>query len=305
MAIWTPAPRHIVLAVFLLSALYVHLRGRVRFGLVRALTDFTVLLAPYNALMYAFSKVRSSGFIDPKQFPELEPLTSRWREIREEAERLNDEGFIRAAAGYNDMGFNSFFRTGWKRFYLKWYGEDLPSAQRLCPRTFELLGAIPSIKGAMFASLPPGARLVRHRDPYAGSLRFHLGLITPNSDQCYLVVDGQRYFWRDGEAMMFDETFIHYAENTTQQQRVILFCDVERPLKSRVMTAVNRWFARNVMKASATQNVEGEKIGALNRMFGGFYQLRLRAKALKAKSRTSYYVLKWTLLGGLLYLIFV
>jgi beta-hydroxylase len=86
---------------------------------------------------------------------------------------------------------------------------------------------------------------------------------------------------------------------------VILFCDVERPLKSRVMTAVNRWFARNVMKASATQNVEGEKIGALNRMFGGFYQLRLRAKALKAKSRTSYYVLKWTLLGGLLYLIFV
>jgi beta-hydroxylase len=305
MAIWTPAPRHVVLAVFLLSALYVHLRGRVRFGLLRALTDFTVLLAPYNALMYAFSKVRSSGFIDPKQFPELEPLMSHWRQIREEAVRLNDEGFIRAAAGYTDMGFNSFFRTGWKRFYLKWYGEDLPSAQRMCPRTFELLSAIPSVKGAMFASLPPGARLVRHRDPYAGSLRFHLGLITPNSDQCYIVVDGQRYFWRDGEAMMFDETFIHYAENTTQLQRVILFCDVERPLKSRVMTAINRWFARNVMKASATQNVEGEKIGVLNRMFGGFYQLRLRAKALKARSRTSYYVLKWTVLGGLLYLIFV
>jgi beta-hydroxylase len=305
MAIWTPAPRHVVLAVFVLSALYVHLRGRVRFGLLRALTDFTVLLAPYNALMYAFSKVRSSGFIDPKQFPELEPLMSHWRQIREEAVRLNDEGFIRAAAGYTDMGFNSFFRTGWKRFYLKWYGEDLPSAQRMCPRTFELLSAIPSVKGAMFASLPPGARLVRHRDPYAGSLRFHLGLITPNSDQCYIVVDGQRYFWRDGEAMMFDETFIHYAENTTQLQRVILFCDVERPLKSRVMTAINRWFARNVMKASATQNVEGEKIGVLNRMFGGFYQLRLRAKALKARSRTSYYVLKWTLLGGLLYLIFV
>ncbi|HUD26510.1 MAG TPA: aspartyl/asparaginyl beta-hydroxylase domain-containing protein [Burkholderiaceae bacterium] len=305
MAIWTPAPRHVVLAVFLLSALYVHLRGRVRFGLLRALTDFTVLLAPYNALMYAFSKVRSSGFIDPKQFPELEPLMSHWRQIREEAVRLNDEGFIRAAAGYTDMGFNSFFRTGWKRFYLKWYGEDLPSAQRMCPRTFELLSAIPSVKGAMFASLPPGARLVRHRDPYAGSLRFHLGLITPNSDQCYIVVDGQRYFWRDGEAMMFDETFIHYAENTTQLQRVILFCDVERPLKSRMMTAINRWFARNVMKASATQNVEGEKIGVLNRMFGGFYQLRLRAKALKARSRTSYYVLKWTVLGGLLYLIFV
>jgi len=305
MAIWTPAPRHIVLAVFVLSALYVHLRGRVRFGLLRALTDFTVVLAPYNALMYAFSKVRTSAFIDPAQFPEMSPLTAHWHEIREEAARLNDEGFIRAAAGYTDMGFNSFFRTGWKRFYLKWYGVDMPSARRMCPRTAELLDAIPNVKAAMFASLPPGERLVRHRDPYAGSLRYHLGLITPNDDQCYIVVDGERYFWRDGQAVMFDETYIHYAENTTQMPRVILFCDVERPLTSRTIAALNRWFARNVMKASATQNVEGEKIGVLNRMFGGFYQLRLRAKQLKAWSRTTYYVLKWAVLGGLLYLIFV
>ena len=95
------------------------------------------------------------------------------------------------------------------------------------------------------------------------------------------------------------------ARPTTQHQRVILFCDVERPLISRVMTSINRWFARNVMKASATQNVEGEHIGVLNRLFGGFYQLRLRAKQLKAWSRTTYYLLKWALLGGLFYLLFV
>ena len=34
---------------------------------------------------------------------------------------------------------------------------------------------------------------------------------------------------------------MHYAENTTGDTRIILFCDVERPLRSRVMTAVNRW----------------------------------------------------------------
>lgn len=305
MAIWTPAPRHVVLAVFLLSALYVHLRGRVRFGVVRALTDFTVLLAPFNSLMYLFSKVRPTAYIDPSQFPEMSVLKSNWTLIREEAARLNDDGFIRAAEGYTDMGFNSFFRTGWRRFYLKWYGADLPSAQRMCPKTTELLKSIPSVKAAMFASLPPGARLVRHRDPYAGSLRYHLGLLTPNSEGCYIVVDGERYSWHDGEAVMFDETYIHYAENTTQQQRVILFCDVERPLHGRLMVAFNRWFARVVVSLSATQNVPGEKIGLLNRMFGGFYQLRLRAKALKARSRATYYVLKWLLLGGLFYLIFV
>ncbi|HEY1393641.1 MAG TPA: aspartyl/asparaginyl beta-hydroxylase domain-containing protein, partial [Methylibium sp.] len=174
----------------------------------------------------------------------------------------------------------------------------------LCPRTVELLAGIPSVKAAMFASLPPGSRLVRHRDPYAGSLRYHLGLTTPNSDACYIEVDGQRYFWRDGEAVMFDETFIHYAENTTDQQRVILFCDVERPLYLAPMRWFNRLFARIVMTASATQNEEGEPVGALNKFFFYAYKIRLAGKALKERSRTTYYVGKWALIIGLLYWIF-
>lgn len=304
MGSWTLAPRHWVLIVFIASALYVHLRGRVRFGLVRALTDFTVLLAPFNALMYLFSRAPATAYLDPARFKELELLQQNWQLIRDEALKLNDEGHIRAAASYNDLGFNSFFRTGWKRFYLKWYGDDLASARAMCPKTVELLASIPTVKAAMFASLPPGSRLVRHRDPYAGSLRYHLGLTTPNSPDCYIEVDGQRYFWKDGEAVMFDETYIHHAENTTDQQRVILFCDIERPLYLAPMRWFNRIFARVVMTASATQNVEGEPVGALNKFFFHFYKLRASAKNLKAKSRTAYYVGKWALILGVLYLIF-
>jgi beta-hydroxylase len=298
---WIPSARHWVLLVFLFSALYVHLRGRVRFGLLRALTDFTVLFAPVNALMYAFSRSPKTAYLDPARFKELEVLRQNWRTIRDEALRLNDEGYIRAAATYNDIGFNSFFRTGWKRFYLKWYGQDLASANALCPKTVALLKGIPNVKAAMFASLPPGARLVRHRDPYAGSLRYHLGLTTPNSPGCYIEVDGQRYHWRDGEAVMFDETYIHHAENTTDHQRVILFCDVERPLFFAPMRWVNRLFGRLVMQAAATQNVEGEPVGAVNRFFFHAYKLRLAGKQLKAKSRLAYYSLKWVLIAGLVY----
>ena len=301
---WTLAPRHWVLVIFIASALYVHLRGKVRFGLVRALTDFTVLLAPFNALMYLFSRAPATAYLDPKRFKELEVLQQNWQLIRDEALKLNDEGHIKAASTYNDIGFNSFFRTGWKRFYLKWYGNDLASAQALCPKTVELLAGIPTVKAAMFASLPPGSRLVRHRDPYAGSLRYHLGLVTPNSPACYIEVDGQRYHWKDGEAVMFDETYIHHAENTTDHQRVILFCDVERPLYLAPLRWFNRMFARVVMTASATQNVEGEPVGALNKFFFHFYKLRASAKELKAKNRTVYYVGKWALILGVLFAIF-
>ena len=58
--------RHWVLAIFIASALYAHFRGTVRFGLVRALTDFTVLLAPVNAVMYLFSRTRRTAYIDPR-----------------------------------------------------------------------------------------------------------------------------------------------------------------------------------------------------------------------------------------------
>jgi beta-hydroxylase len=298
-----PPLRYWILATFLASAAYANLRGRVRFGWLRALTDYTVLLAPLNAVLYAASQVQPRPFLAAERFATLDVLRANWRLIRDEALALNDSGHIRAAEAYNDIGFNSFFRTGWARFYLKWYGAELPSARSLCPRTVKLLAGLPEVKAAMFASLPPGGRLVRHRDPYAGSLRYHLGLKTPNSPGCYIEVDGQRYHWKDGEAIVFDETFIHHAENTTDQQRVILFCDVERPLRWRPVTAFNRWFAREVMTASETQNVAGERVGALNRLFPHVYKIRLAFKALKRRSRSGYYALKWTLLGALLVLV--
>lgn len=296
--------RHWVLLIFVTCALYLHLRGRDRFELKRAL-DFTVLLAPLNALMLLFSRTPRNAFIDPADFPELGVLREHWQEIRDEAMRLNADGAIRAATGYNDIGFNSFFRTGWARFYLCWYGREMPSARQACPRTTALLASIPSVKAAMFASLPPGARLVRHRDPYAGSLRYHLGLVTPNDPGCRIVVDGQPYHWRDGEVVMFDETFVHHAENTTQSQRVILFCDIERPLWGAPLRGLNRWFAKTVMAAASSQNTEAEStVGGINRFFHHAYQARLATKRLKAQHRGLYYAGKWLLIGGLLWALF-
>ena len=81
-------PRHWVLVIFIVSALYAHLRGTVRFGLVRALTDFTVLIAPINALMYLFSRTPRTAYIDQSAFPELQLLTKNWEVIRDEAMAL-------------------------------------------------------------------------------------------------------------------------------------------------------------------------------------------------------------------------
>ncbi|HVO88294.1 MAG TPA: aspartyl/asparaginyl beta-hydroxylase domain-containing protein [Casimicrobiaceae bacterium] len=298
------APKFIALYVFIASAMYVHYRGRVRHGFLRQVTDHSTIMAPYNALMYLFSAVPNRPYVDVKQFPELAPLRDNWQLIRDEALSLFDEGHIRAAATYNDLGFNSFFKTGWKRFYVKWYDEPVPSARALCPKTVALVESIPSVNAAMFALLPPGSKLGAHRDPFAGSLRYHLGLVTPNNDTCRIVVDGEPYFWRDGEPVMFDETFIHTAENRSDITRIILFCDVERPLRLRIMRWLNHAMECTVIRASQTENKPGDGVGVLNHIFNYAYRVRLVGKWIKKKSRFAHYTLKWLLIGGLLYLIF-
>ena len=299
------APQLVVLYILVASTLYVHFRGRERLRIARQLGDHSTYLAPYNVLMYAGSAVPNQPVIPVERFPELAKLGANWETIREEAVRLFDEGFIRAAAKNNDWGFYSFFKSGWKRFYLKWYDDFLPSARTLCPKTVELLNSIPTVHGAMFAMLPPGGKLGAHRDPFAGSLRYHLGLVTPNSNKCRILVDGVECVWRDGEAFMFDETFIHRAENGTDVNRIILFCDVERPMKLGFMTAMNRWVSRHIVKASATQNMEGEHIGVLNKVFGKLYEVHLASRKVKAWNRRVYYALKYSLMIGIVALIVV
>jgi beta-hydroxylase len=170
-------------------------------------------MAPYNAMIYLFSKVPNKPILDQKDFPELVALRSNWRTIREEARKLYEGGHIQIAKNYNDLAFNTFFKRGWKRFYLKWYGDIFPSARDLCPQTVKLVESIPTVNAALFTLMPAHGKLGEHRDPFAGSLRYHLGLITPNSDACRIYIDGTPYSWRDGEAVLFDETYVHSVNN--------------------------------------------------------------------------------------------
>jgi beta-hydroxylase len=294
----------ILLAIFVFSGLVVNFRGKVRYSFGRQLTSHTNITAPYNVFVYLFSKVPGTPFPGNQHFPELSILEDNWETIRDEGLALLRAESIKGSDKYDDASFNSFFRTGWGRFYLKWYDDALPSALQYCPRTVELIERVPSLNAAMFASLPPGSVLPVHRDPYAGSMRYHLGLITPNSKDCHILVDGIDYFWKDGEGVIFDETFVHTAENTTDEQRVILFCDIQRPMRYRWAERINLWVSKNLVKSLASRNTDSEDIGALNQVFGVLYHVRLVGKKIKQWNRTIYYALKYTLFVFLIWLIF-
>ncbi len=300
----------LLLVFFALCVLLVHLRGRVKLRFDRQLVDHSAVFAPYNLLMYAFSAVPAKPILDRRGFPQLDLLQANWETIRDEALHLADAGHIRGTTTSSDASFNSFIKQGWKRFYLKWYGEPLASAQALCPKTVALLNSIPGIKAAMFATLAPNSRLNPHRDPFAGSLRYHLGLITPNSRDCRIFIDGEEHAWGDGKDVVFDETYVHWVENKTDQTRVILFADVERPLRNRWMSAINHRVGAFMGTITASPNSDGgtEKTGFVNRLYalsqrkGAMHEWK---KRFKSRHKKVYKAGKYVGILAALWLIFL
>ena len=289
-----------ILGLYVVCILYVHFRGKARLRFSRQVFDHSSVVSPVNVFIYLFSKVPTEkAYLPVSEFKGLKLLTDNWQTIRDEALALDKLEKIKPAEKNDDAGFNSFFKKGWKRFYLKWYEASHPSAQQFCPKTVALLAQVPEVKAAMFTELPPGAKLNEHRDPYAGSLRFHMGLSTPNDDRCFINVNQQSYSWRDGEGVVFDETYLHWAINETDKTRIILMCDIERPMKYRWAAAVNRWFARVVLTAASSPNETGDQTGGISKVFKLFWYAGQYRRKLKKFSKPLYLLVKFSLIVGL------
>jgi len=229
------------------------------------------IFTPFNCILYLFTAPKARpAIMDISLFPELKELEENWEVIRKEALELMAEGGFdqiadKDSASYYDIGFRTFYKYGWTKFYVNWYGYTHESAKRTCPKTVELLRKIPQVNGAMFSVLPPGGQLTRHLDPVACSLRYHLGLDTPNDDKCYISVDDQKYSWRDGEPLLFDVTFLHFAHNDADKSRLILMCDIERPMSP--IGRLFNWPYKLLMRATVVPNTDEDKRGFANKTF--------------------------------------
>jgi aspartyl/asparaginyl beta-hydroxylase (cupin superfamily) len=54
--------------------------------------------------------------------------------------------------------------------------------------------------------------------------------VVPDSDQCYITVNGETVYLKEGKCIVFDDSFYHEAENASlTQPRVVLIVDVWHP----------------------------------------------------------------------------
>jgi ornithine lipid ester-linked acyl 2-hydroxylase len=184
-----------------------------------------------------------------REYPELLLLEQHHRVIREDCERLmallDRMPTMQELADYTA---STIHQVQWRTFMFK-SGRFIASNCALAPRTAKLLRQVPGLYTAFFSVLGPGEHIPPHWGYWKGFVRYHLGVIVPNDNangECWIRVNpdeaakksddksgieqGVKYHWREGEGVIFDDTFLHEARNESNEPRVVLFLDVRRKM---------------------------------------------------------------------------
>lgn len=72
-----------------------------------------------------------------------------------------------------------------------------------------------------------------------------MGVIIPNNnsdkidDKAYIVCGGQKYIWKENKGIVFDDMYLHYVKNPTNQRRVVLYLDIKRKSESYFINKLN------------------------------------------------------------------
>lgn len=192
-------------------------------------TFMGLLLFITNPVYEYTSCIGNKPFYKDSDFESSQFLTKNWKVFRDEAlSTYKSYNSIKGDLYFNDDVIRN--KSEWKKLYIKWYSDIDPIARQKCPKSCQLIESLPDVKIAMFSVLLPGACIKPHVGPHKGCVRYLLGLVTPNSDNCYIVVNNIKYSWKDGEGVIIDDTYRHWIRNNTNIVRIVLFCDIVRPM---------------------------------------------------------------------------
>jgi beta-hydroxylase len=179
------------------------------------------------------SLVGDTPVFEPCQFPWVETLEANWVIIRAELNKvLKLRNHLPSFHEISPDQKRISKGDNWKTFVLYGFGRCTERNAQHCPETVRVLETISGLQNAWFSMLSPGYHIPPHRGVTKGVLRCHLALTVPKQRDCCIIrVDDQICHWEKGKCLVFDDTYEHEVWNNTHEERVVLFLDIDRPLR--------------------------------------------------------------------------
>lgn len=186
--------------------------------------------------------------------PELDNLTRHYDDIRDEVLAVIDRGVRMPTYLDNDMTdkpvrlpTHAGGEKGWGLMMLFMMGEKPEVHRRLFPKTVALVDRVPNLWQAQVSVLSPGKHIPPHKGQYAGYLRYHLALRVPEGAKPRIRVHDRWYEWKQGEAVLFDDSWEHEVVNPSSEPRVVLMVDIRRPM-GWLADQVNRFVTHQIVR---------------------------------------------------------
>lgn len=184
--------------------------------------------AAVERLNREYSEVGVHRFFDNRQLTWVKTVEELHADIRDEYFQLGKLQSSLPTLQELSGNRGAIRAESWRALFLYSAGERLINEVNCFRRTYEALDRIPMVKTAFFSVMPPGCVIPPHRGPFNGVLRLHLGISIPKGD-CAISVGGETRSWRNGAALVFDDSYEHTAWNRTDETRIVLFVDFLRP----------------------------------------------------------------------------
>jgi aspartyl/asparaginyl beta-hydroxylase (cupin superfamily) len=204
----------------------------------------------FDRMIASSSLVPNDPVLDVRDFAWTQALRSNWQAIRDEAIAVALRGEASPSLATISPDHRSIAEVDkWRSFFLWGYGFPIEDNLARCPRTQQVVDAIPGLNTAFFSILAPGTHIPDHRGVTKGLITCHLGLVVPRDGDVRMRVDDRIVRWSEGETLIFDDTYQHEVWNDTTGTRVVLLIQFERPLRN-----PGRWIADlflNVVRKSA------------------------------------------------------
>ena len=195
--------------------------------------------------------VPDTPFIDTAHFPFLKEFEDRWEEILPEVQNVLK--FREHIPGFQDISPDQYrlaTASNWKTFFLYGFGNPLPKNCEQAPVTASIVSRVPHVHTAWFSIVAPGYHIPPHTGVTKGILRAHMGLIVPKDRQkCRIRVGDEWKSWEPGKIFVIDDTYEHEVKNETDEERVVLLLDFNRPM--RLGGRIVNWLLMMAIKLTA------------------------------------------------------
>lgn len=196
-----------------------------------------------------------------KVFPAARELEERFPALRAEIDALLEKRTIPAYGAFDPVRAAQVSEE-WKLYYAYMYGQSNELARDEVPTLLSFAQSRPEVVNAFVSILDPGVELPPHKDPYAGVLRYHLGVRVPREEPAAHPPRPGPAHLEGGEGRVLDVSVEHEVVNTSEEPRVVVIIDFRRPMGF-FASALNRYMLR-LKRKWAPQFVEASRYDVMH-----------------------------------------